>query len=162
LTHSRRFNRRTQHERLGEMPNRTNLWNKLFPIDKKKAETLNRVRLSIKRKAAFQTNAQRIGKIREEKVRRALQSLKDKKKITSFLSTIKFSFSDLIEGIDFRIIYIDKKYEIFDFSVTGKRWVEEHQERHPEIPIIAVRLREDRKSIERKILELLDKSKKLC
>lgn len=161
MARSRRLKRRTQHERLGEMPNRTNLWSKVFPIDGKKAEILNRVRPSIKRKAVFQTNAQRIGKIREEKVRRALQSLKDKKKITSFLSTMKFSFSDLMEGIDFRIIYIDKQYEIFDFSVTGQRWVEEHQEKHPEVPIIAVRLREDRKSIEQKILEIMDKSKKL-
>jgi len=155
LARSKCLRRRTQHERLGEMPNRTNLWTKLFSKNEKEAKDLNKVRSNIKRKAMFQTNAQRIGKIREEKVRRALQSLKDKKKIVSFLPTMKFSFEDLIEGIDFMFIYVNGTYQTCRFSVTGHRWVKEHQERHPEIPVIAVRLKEGKWSIEKKILDLI-------
>ena len=155
MAHSGHLKRRTQHERLGEMPNRTKLWTDLFLVDEKKAEILNRVRINIKKKIVYQVNEQRIGRIREEKVRRALQALKDKKKIASFLSTAKFSFADLIEGIDFVFIYVNRTYQIYRFSVTGYRWVKEHQERHPKIPVIAVRLKESRLSIERKILDLI-------
>jgi len=155
LAHSKRLKRRTQHERLGEMPNRTNLWTKLFSKNEKEAKNLNKVRSNIRRKAMFQTNAQRIGKIREEKVQHALQALKDKKKIVSYLRTAQFSFEDLIEGIDFIFIYVDGTYQACRFSVTGYRWVREHQENHPEIPVIAVRLKEGKWSIEKKILDLI-------
>lgn len=155
LARSRRLKRRTQNQRLGEMPNKTNLWSKLFKEDIKKAKTLNRVRTSIKRKIIYQINEQRVGMIREEKVRRALQALKDKKKIMSFLSTAKFSFADLIEGIDFMFIYVNGTYQTCRFSVTGYQWAKEHEERHPEVPVIAVKLQESRWSIERKILNLI-------
>jgi hypothetical protein len=155
LARSKRLKRRTQHQRLGEMPNRTKLWTELFPISEKKAEILKKVKVKILQKTIFQTKEQKIGEIREQKVQYALQALRDKKKIVSYLRTAKFSFSDLIDGVDFMFIYIDRTYQTCRFSVTGRKWIKEHQKNHPNIPVIAIYLEETKKSIERKILELI-------
>jgi hypothetical protein len=162
LIHSRHLKRRTQHERLGEMPNKTKLWNQLFSIDKKEFGIFNVVRLKIEERAKLQIKEQEIGKIREEKVLSALESLKKKKEIKDFVRTKKFSKLDLMYGIDFEIIYIDKKYNVFDLSVTGQKWIAEHEKSYPEISVLVVYLEESISSIEKKILELIDRRKKLC
>lgn len=155
MARSKRLKRRTQHQRLGEMPNRTALWTKLFPISEKKAEILKKVKVKILQKTIPQTKEQKIGEIREQKVQHALQALKDKKQIVSYLRTAKFSFSDLIDGVDFMFIYVRRTYQTCRFSVTGHKWIEEHQKNHPKIPVIAVYLEETKKSVERKILKLM-------
>ncbi len=68
-----------------------------------------------------------IGKLREDKVAKALQSLKEKGEIHDYLKSGKLSYLDLIEGVDFIFIYIDGCYKVCRFSVTGWRWLEEHQ-----------------------------------
>lgn len=157
-----RLKRRTQHQRLGEMPNKAKIWRRLFLEDERQAKIFNKVRQKIEKRTIFQVKAQEIGKIREEKIFEVLQSLKDKRKIVSFLSMAKFSSHDLMDGIDFSIIYINKIYKILDFSVTGKRWAEEHQKRHSEVPVLIVFLKESKRSLEKKILGLLDRSRKVC
>jgi len=157
LKRSGRLKRRTQHERLGEMPNKTKLWNQLFPIDEKESGIFNIIRPRIEERSSFQEKEQWIGMIREEKVLSALELLKESKKIKDFIRTRKFSKLDLIDGIDFEIIYVDRKYKILDFSVTGQKWVEEHKKRHPDIPVLVVFLEESINSVEMKILRLLDR-----
>lgn len=155
MIRSRRLKRRTQHERFGEMPNKTKNWNKLFPIDVKEFKRFNLIKTKIEERARFQTDTQKIGKIREDKVLSALKSLKEKTKIKDFIKTAKFGKLDLMEGIDFRIIYIEKIYKIIDFSVTGQKWIETHRKRYPEIPVLPVFLEESVFSVEKKILRLL-------
>jgi len=161
LAHLGHLKRRTQHERLGEMPNKTNLWMKLFPMHRQKAAMFNKAKLEIEKRMVFQEKSQEIGKKREQKVFCALQSLKRKKGIKDFIKTKKLGLADLIDGIDFMVIYIDKKYKVLNFSVTGQKWVEEHQRKHPKILILVVFLEESIISIEKKILELLDKSRRI-
>jgi len=136
---------------------------RLFPHDVDKAEILAKLSSKVKKEMKFQADTQKIGKIREEKVSNALQSLKEKGEIKSFFQTEKLDHADLMEGVDFVFRYIDGPYEKFcNFSVTGQKWVKQHEKDHPEIPVIDVYLKETKESIERKILKLLDRSKKVC
>ena len=155
-----RHRRRTQHERLGEMPNKRIRWLKLFPGEGKIVGLLDLVRQKIKARMAYQAEDQKIGAMREEKVMEALKELKQKGEIHDYLPSAKFSHLDLIEGIDFVLVYINGCYKICRFSVTGEKWVKKHQQRHPEIPVLSIGLKESQKSIKRKILAFKNAEKK--
>jgi len=129
-------------------------WRKFFP------EFFNQGNLLERMKRRIQPGDQgelQVGKIREEMVKQALEDMKDKNQIRGYIQTEKFGYLDLIEGIDFIITYVDDKYYACHFSVTGPKWVEKHKEKHPEIPVISVRLDESQDSIKIKILALIKK-----
>ena len=150
---ARRLKRRTQQERLGERrPEKRNDWLKMFPREIKRAKVLARAQLKIQEKILEQSEAQLIGRLREEKVFKALQFLKERGEIRDYLWPGKLSYSDLIEGVDFIFIYVNGCYKVCRFSVTGWRWIKQHKEKHPEIPVLSVNLEESRESIEQKIL----------
>ncbi len=98
-----------------------------------------------------------IGKRRQEKIKSLLQELKEGGIIRDFLQTGDLSFQDVVKGIDFIIIYIDGTYKICPLSVTGKRWLEEHKHRHPEIPVIDIAENDTAASVKRKILKVIRK-----
>ena len=131
-------------------------WLRLFPQEIKRGRIMDKVRPKIERKIKEQrdTYSQLIGKIREEKVIFALEHLKQQAKIRDYFQSGKWSYANLIEGIDFVFIYIENTYHVCFFSVTGPRWVKEHLERHPQIPVVSISLKESRRSIEKKILNL--------
>lgn len=120
----------------------------------KEDEILARVRPKIQQEVFWQSETQNIGKLREEKVSKALKSLKKKGEIRDYRWLGKLSYYDLIEGADFIFIYIDGHYKICYFSVTGKRWIEKHQKNHPEVPVLTIGLREEEESIKEKIIAL--------
>ncbi len=146
--------RRTQHERLGEMINKRVLWSRLFPGEEEIFTLFVRIRQKIKARMVYQKKSQKIGVLREEKVKEALNDLKQKGEIHDFLPHGKLSYTDLIKGIDFIFVYIDGCYKTCRFSVTGEDWIQKHLQRHPEIPVLAIGLSENQKSIEKKILAL--------
>jgi len=92
-------------------------------------------------KIKSQEIGQKIGKIREHKVILALEHLKKHGIIKDYLQTAKLSFSDLMRGIDFYIIFVDDKYRSQAFSVTGLAWLDSHLEKHPEIPVLTISLK---------------------
>ena len=152
---AKRLKRRTQRKRLGEKwPTKRSHWLKLFPREIQMVEDLNRVRLKIEGKTLKQSESQIIGKLRERKVAIALKNLKEQGKIFGYLVPGKLSYYDLIEGVDFLFVYVDVAYKICRFSVTGKKWIEIHQRKHPEIPVIPIDLDENIEFIEQKILFL--------
>ena len=145
---AKRLRRRIQHERLGERrPEKRSDWVKLFPRETKMARVLARLQSKMQEKVLWQ-EGQVIGRLREEKVVRALQNLKNKGEIRDFLWMGKLSYADLIEGVDFLFTYVDGGYRICRFSVTGWKWVAKHLERHPEVPTFSVNLDENMKSVE--------------
>ncbi len=97
----------------------------------------------------------KIGKIREQKVEKALFKMKRDKEIINFLSSGNFSYPDVIDGIDFYIIFINKRYRVIPLSVTGPDFVEDHRVKHPEVPIIAVKLSTPYQEIRERILEII-------
>ena len=136
-------------------------WLKLFPEEVRKSAFLYNVRPKIKEKILLgQPETQRIGRLREQKVNEALKNLKKKEEIRDYFWSGKLSYADLIEGVDFIFVYVDTKYKICRFSVTGWNWVEKHRKKHPDIPILPVGLKESRESIERKILSLKNSDEK--
>ena len=147
--------RRTKRERLGERKiYRWEDWQRIFPGETANAAKLARVRPKIEEKILTQPEAQIIGRLREEKFIEALGHLKEKGEIRDYLSPGKLSYTDLIEGVDFIFVYVDRGYKVCRCSVTGPEWIGKHQARHPEISIIPVGLNESRESIEEKILAL--------
>jgi hypothetical protein len=157
-----RLKRRTQHQRFGErMPSKKTHWLKLFPHEIKVSNIEDKVQKKIQPRLVSQEVTQRIGKIREQKVLNALQDLKNRREIRDFLPVAKLSYLDLIEGVDFVFIYIDGCYKICKFSVTGGKWVEQHKQQHPEIPVLAIGLGESQESIEQKIMNLIKKDRVL-
>lgn len=97
----------------------------------------------------------KIGKIREQKVEKALLKMRDNKEIVNFVSSGNFSYSDVINGIDFYVIFVDKRYKFIPLSVTGPNFVEDHRIKHPEVPVVAVRLSTPYKEIRERILEIM-------
>ena len=112
------------------------------------------IRPKVEKEIKEQVDAQLIGQIRERKVIAALKDLKEKRKIRDYLPSARNSYANLIQGVDFTLIYVNETYKTCYFSVTGPKWVRGHLERHPEIPVLSIDLRESKKSIERKILAL--------
>ncbi len=108
------------------------------------------------RKAPEELWSYEIGKQREEKTAAILQEMKDKRIIRDFLQTDVLSFQNVVEGIDFFVVYIDMIYRICPLSVTGEGWIGEHQDRHPEIPVIAINLVDTSASIKSKIMEAIN------
>ncbi len=132
-------------------------WKKLFPAAVHRAEILKKLRIRVEKKMTNQ-HSRPIGEIREKKTVEALENLKKQGKIRDYIRSEKLGYLDLIQGVDFIIVYVDDTYRICEFSVTGPNWIREHEERHPEIPVIVVGLYETPESIERKIVSLKRKS----
>jgi len=142
-------------------PWKRNDWLEIFPKEVEKAETLARVQPKIQKKILEGSEKnQSIGKLREKKVSDALQSLKEKGKIRDYSGTGELSYADLVKGVDFIFVYVESQYKICRFSVTGWKWVERHQKKHPEIPVLPIGLEESREFIEEKILFLKNGNKK--
>ncbi|MBU4370111.1 hypothetical protein KKG58_05170 [Patescibacteria group bacterium] len=132
---------------------------RLFSKEIRRDKILTNIRPKVEKRIKEQTNTQLIGQIREKKVIAALEDLKKKGKIHDYFQSGKLSYADLIEGIDFIFVYVKDVYHVCYFSVTGSRWVDKHLEKHPEIPVLNIRLDENRESIEKKILKLEEESK---
>lgn len=128
-------------------------WETLFPKEVQQADFMARIRPKVQEKIESQQEEQKIGEKIEKKVLAALEDLKNKRKIRDYFWSKKLSYADLI-GIDFLFIYVDDVYRVCSFSVTGRNWIRKHMEKHPEIPVIAVRLNESKQSIQEKILAL--------
>lgn len=93
-------------------------------------------------------------------MRSFLQDLKDKRIIRDFMETPDLSFSDIVKGIDFYIVYVDTKYKIYPLSITGERWLEGHELKHPEIPVICVSENDTTASMKEKVLEAIKRKNK--
>lgn len=132
-------------------------WQKLFPEAVHQADILAKIRPKVERNIKVQQSEQLIGENRERKVVAALNDLKKKGEIRDYFKSEKLSYADLIQGIDFIFIYVDDVYRVCSFSVTGKNWVGKHLEKHPEIPVVEVRLNETRESIQKKIMGLKER-----
>jgi len=97
-----------------------------------------------------------IGREREEKTVAILREMKKEGLIWDFLPTGDLSFQNIMEGIDFFVVFINSAYKICPLSVTGERWLREHRDRHPEIPVIAINPSDTSTSIKSKIMEALN------
>ncbi len=98
-----------------------------------------------------------IGRRREQRTAVVLQEMKNEGLIRDFLPTGDLSFQDIMEGIDFFIVYIGStRYKICPLSVTGKRWLKEHKRRHPEIPVIDIAENDMAASVKNKIMEVIN------
>jgi len=97
-----------------------------------------------------------VGRKRQEKMTSLLQELKDGRIIRDFLPTGDLSFQDIVEGIDFFVVYIDRtRYRICPLSVTGEKWVVEHKLKHPEVPVIDIAENDTAASVKSKIMEAM-------
>ncbi len=112
-----------------------------------------------KRQSSQEQWSYEIGKWREEKMTSLLQELKKGKFIHDFLKTDDLSFQDIVEGIDFFIVYVDNAYKFYPLSVTGKKWIKEHKRRHPEIPVIDVAESDTAVSMRGKIMKAINQNK---
>jgi len=100
----------------------------------------------------------KVGKLREKMVSDVLSNMKENKEISDFLSSGNLSSTDIFDGIDFYIVIIDKEYKSIPISVTGPDFVEEHKRKHPDIPVVAVKLSSSYEEIRTKILEIINSS----
>lgn len=126
----------------------------------KRQHLLEKMRAKVKVEKEISSNlrSEIVGQIRERKVFESLTCLKNQRKILNFLQTGKYGYNDLIKGIDFLFTYIDPKeqnYTVCYFFVTGPKWVKKHSKKHPEVPVISVRVNESQESVCRKILKLI-------
>ncbi len=114
---------------------------------------------SINRDKASSPGNYKIGKDRETLFEEALKSLKKERKIRDFIPVSELSRPNLMAGIDFYVVEVDGtgQYETYRINVTGHGWVKKHQNRHPNVSVIAVDSRDTLSSIEHKIIELIEK-----
>ena len=101
-----------------------------------------------------------IGKERKRMVKSALQELKKEKRIQNFFPTSDLSFQDIMEGKDMFVSYFNgERIRVCSFSFTGEMWVEEDRKRHPEVPVIAIKLSDTPDFIKSKIMEVISQNK---
>jgi len=93
-----------------------------------------------------------LGRKREEMVVGALLELEDEQLIKFFVKTTNLDRSDIIEGVDFYVIYTADRYKVCRLSVTGKDWVEAQKKQHPANQVISVDLDEEISSIKNEII----------
>jgi len=98
----------------------------------------------------------RVGKIRENKVEKALFKMKESGEIINFISSGNLSSSDIFDGIDFYIVIIDKQYKSIPISVTGPDFVNDHKVKHPDVPVISVKLSSFYLEIRTQILNIIN------
>ena len=132
-------------------------WLRLFPKEMRRDKILANIRPKVEKSIKEQADAQLIGQIREKKVIAALEDLKKKGKIRDYLPSARDSYANLIQGIDFVLIYVNDIYKVCYFSVTGPKWIKSHLQKHPEIPVLSIDLTESKKSIQSKVLALNNK-----
>lgn len=96
-----------------------------------------------------------IGFRRESRVEKILRQLQKKGIIRGFVKSSKRDPTDR-QGIDFVVVKVGRAfYEVFPVQVTGRNWVENHKERHPQVPIVVVELSIPDEQIQKKIVEIL-------
>ncbi|MBN2197636.1 hypothetical protein JW698_00330 [Candidatus Wolfebacteria bacterium] len=126
---------------------------------KKKSRLSRRERVKEKIKKKINKNhiSYKVGLKRDYLFKQALLSLKKEGKIRDFIQTSRLSDADL-NGIDFYVVSVDeKKYETFNFSITGKRWVATEKERHPNIIVMFVDIYENIFLLKQRILKEIKK-----
>ena len=96
-----------------------------------------------------------LGRKREAMVNKALRELKDRGLIRGFVATGNLSWADIVNGVDFYIVYVSNRYKVCSLSVTGRGWVEIKKRQHPDNQVICVGLEETQKSVENKILKAI-------
>ncbi len=96
-----------------------------------------------------------LGEKREAMVSDALEELKGDRLIKAFIKTINLSWSDVVKGVDFYVIYITDKHRVCPLSVSGRSWVEFKKRQHPENQCISVDLEEEISSIKNKIIRAI-------
>lgn len=97
-----------------------------------------------------------IGQWREHVVIEVLEDLKKSKVIRDYIAPGSLSHADVERGIDTFIVWVgEKKYHVVPLSITGETWVEKHKEKHPEIPIIAIKFGEDSLVIKKMIMAVI-------
>ncbi len=110
-----------------------------------------------RRQSPQELRSYEIGRKRQEKMSSLLQELKEGGIIRDFLPAGDLSFQDIVKGIDFFIVYVDRtRYRICPLSVTGERWLEEHKRRHPEISVIDIAENDTAVSVKNKIMEMIN------
>ena len=127
-------------------------------LKRKKLEKFFLIREEIKkqRETLEGLRSYEIGKRREQRMEVVLHEMKDKGLIRGFVPPGDLSFQDVVGGIDFFVVYVDgRSYRFLPLSVTGKRWIEKHRNRHPEIPIIDIAESDTTVSIKSKIMEAI-------
>ena len=79
------------------------------------------------------------GRRRETLVTQALRQLQKDRVILSFVRTGKLSYADVCKGIDFFVIVMGEgRRRTVSLSVTGPGWVDDHKEKHPDVPVLSV------------------------
>lgn len=97
-----------------------------------------------------------IGQWRECVVTEILEELKKSKIIRDYVIPGFLSHANVERGIDTFIIWVgEKKYHVVPLSITGETWVEKHKEKHPEIPIIAIKFGESSLVIKKRIMAVI-------
>lgn len=129
-------------------------WLRLFSEGIRRTEVLVNIGPKVEKKIKKQADTQLIGQIRERKVIAALEGLKERGEIRGYLPSGGLSYAHLIQGVSFTLVYVNKTYKTCSFSATGPKWIKQHLEKHPEVPILSIDLGESKKSIQRKILAL--------
>ncbi len=114
------------------------------------------IKKEIKNKIPIQGYSNFIGKEREKMVHLVLDEMKKEMEIIDFIETGKLSYADVMEGIDIYIVFINgSAYKTARLSVTGPRWMRKHAKKHPEVPVIAVDIKDPPEKIRRKIRKIL-------
>lgn len=100
--------------------------------------------------------SQKVGAEREMKTENALEALKAAGYIIDFFPTGHLSVQDLLFGVDFQVIYVKRGERVSSqFGVTGPRFEKKDKQRHPDVPVLVVRLSDDLQTVKEKILNLL-------
>ncbi|PIR06479.1 hypothetical protein COY65_00055 [Candidatus Jorgensenbacteria bacterium CG_4_10_14_0_8_um_filter_39_13] len=96
-----------------------------------------------------------IGLRRESRVDKILRQLQDKGVIRGFVKSSKRDSTDR-QGIDFVVVKVGRTfYEVFPVQVTGRNWVKNHKEKHPQVPIVVVEYSISDEQIQKEIVEIL-------
>jgi hypothetical protein len=114
------------------------------------------IRKAILEKIASGQIGREIGLKREERVKKALEELKEEGLIRDFLPAGSLSFADIIKGIDFTVITIGKtRYCVHYLDTTGYHWVKKHQEKRRDRIVIPIEVDEPIPLIKEKIINLI-------
>ncbi|MFH1162166.1 MAG: hypothetical protein V1696_02735 [Candidatus Jorgensenbacteria bacterium] len=97
-----------------------------------------------------------VGRERERLVRAVLEKMERQNAILGFVETGRFSYADVKKGVDFYVVVMRRRRrEVVELSVTGPRRVKDHLRRHPEIPVIGVKMNEKIPKVEEKVRAVL-------
>ena len=104
--------------------------------------------------------AMQIGKRKEMLVMKVLEELKEVGTIRDFVPSGNRSYSDMEGGIDvFATRVGEKGYQVIPLSITGRKWVEKHKNKHPEVPVIEVNSWESYSTIKKRVTDVIEQYK---